>query len=186
MVTMKYSDISALIQVGDKIEFASNGFLGRLIRWFTKQTVNHTALASGEMGSNQNFVLEANAPGIELEPLIKDITSCSGAVYWTPLLMGFDALRPAIGKWAVDQCGTPYDYEGLFANMFGHVSANTKYDFCSEFYFCSLVAGGVLPQFKIVGCKVEDGHGNPVPAPRPGEFEKRFPDVFGETVRILL
>jgi hypothetical protein len=186
MKTAKYSDIASLMQAGDKIEFASSGLLGRLIRWFTKQTVNHTALVSGTMGSTQNFVLEANAPGIELEPLIRDMQDKNTQVFWTPLLRNFDPLRPVIEKWAVSQCGTPYDYRGLLANMFGHVAADTKYDFCSEFFFCSLVAGGVLSQFKIVGCQIEDEYGNPVPAPRPGEFEARFPGVFGDTVQIIL
>jgi len=40
-----YKLIRNKVKSGDMLEFRSNGFTGRAIRFFSKQNVNHTALA---------------------------------------------------------------------------------------------------------------------------------------------
>ena len=189
MKQAKYEEIRDGIKCGDRFEFAGDSILGRLIRWFDKQPVNHTALALSideysNYAGNRKFLLEAESDGIVLNTASHDILKYGGRVYWTPLLPSFDECRAAIVDWALQQVGTGYDFGNLFKNAIAHVSADMRKMFCSEFYFIALVSGGCLPQYHLspAGCVI-DGMLKPVPAPRPGEFGQ-FP-IFGETVEIL-
>ncbi len=188
MRTFKYADIRDLIRSGDRLEFAGKSVIGRVIRWFTKEAVNHTALAlsideySNYVG-NRKFVLEADSPGIVLNTLSHDLQTASGAVYWTPLLPHCDGARQRIADWALQQVGKPYDYRSLIKNALGTVNADMKKLFCSEYYFIALVVGGLIPGTIFTDGKVIDRNGAPVKAPRPGEFG-RFP-IFGETVEVI-
>lgn len=187
-----YHEIRGLIKTGDLIEFGSASLLGKAIRFFTKQEVNHSALAlsidqySAYVG-NRKFVLEANPPGIELHTAGKDVADCladDGTVYWYPLLPKFDNQRNAIADFALQLVGTKYDYGSLFKNAISRVNADMRKLFCSEFVFLSLVAGKVIPglYFDADG-KVVDSGNKPVKAPRPGEFKQY--GVHGPAIRLL-
>lgn len=188
MKQVKYADIRDSIKSGDRIEFAGNTVIGRLIRWFTKDAVNHTALAlsideySNYLG-NRKFILEAESDGIVLNTLSHDIQTADGKVFYTPLLLQFDDRRKQIADWALQQVGTGYDFGSLFKNVLGAVNADMKKLFCSEYYFIALVQAGIIPGCELCGKIVTDHNGGPVKSPRPGEFG-RFP-VFGETVEIV-
>jgi hypothetical protein len=186
----KYDDIRSEIRSGDRIEFAGKSIVGRLIRFFDKQTVNHTALALSideytDHPGNRKFILEANAGGIELNTLSGAMKNADGLVYWTPLTSEYYHCRNAIADWALQNVGVKYDFGNLFKNAFARVNADIRKMFCSEYYFCALVAGGCLPGYVLKGYMVVDAvTGKPVKAPRPGEFGKY--KIFGETTEIIL
>jgi len=157
-----YKLIRNKVKSGDMLEFRSNGFTGRAIRFFSKQNVNHTALAVAldeymDYREPHKFLLEADAPGIVLKLISKELTGYGGQVWWTPLKAKYDALRGDIARWSMLQIGTKYDTKSLFKNILGRVNADAKKLFCSEFYFLALKEVGIL-------------HGKK--APRPGEFQK--------------
>ena len=186
--TVKYNDIRGSIKCGDRMEFASKSILGNVIRWFTKETVNHTALCMSideyaEYCGNRKFLLEAEADGIVLHTISKALCDYSGRVFYTPVLPQFEEKRKLIADWALQQVGTKYDYGSLFKNMIGRVNAEMGKLFCSEFFFIALVQAGCIPGAKMSGSKIVDLNGAPVESPRPGEFD-RFP-IFGETVEIV-
>ena len=188
MKKMKYVEIRDSIKTGDRFEFASKSVLGSIIRWFTKEEVNHTALALSideysNYPGNRKFLLEALPDGIDLRPASLDVQECKGSVYYTPLLSLFDSRRQSMADWGLQQVGKPYDYGNLFKNIFGAVNAEMKKFFCSEYYFVALVSAGIVPGTEIKGGKVVDLNGAPVKAPRPGEFGS-FP-IFGETIEII-
>ena len=188
MKQVKYAEIRDSIKSGDRIEFAGNTVIGRLIRWFTKDAVNHTALALSideytDCPGNRKFILEAEADGIVLNTLSHDIQTANGKVFYTPLLPLFDDRRKRIADWALQQVGTGYDFGSLFRNALGSVNADMKKLFCSEYYFFALVQAGIIPGCEMRGLKVVDHNGGPVKSPRPGEVG-RYP-VFGETVEIV-
>ena len=183
---MKYSDVAALMQSGDMIEFDSNAILGRLIKFFTGKKRTHTAGVEGTMGQTQNFLIEANAPGIELETAIRDFSTTGSKIYWTPLLRKYDGNRKAIADFWLSQVGCPYNYQGLFSNILGHINATVGKYICSIFYFVGLVEGAIFPTYSVKCNEVVDLSGKAVPGPRPGEMTERFPEIFGDTVEIVL
>lgn len=159
---MKYSEIRDMIKTGDMLEWSSPSLLGKTIRFFTKQKVNHTSLAISfddyfKDGINHKFVLEAESGGIELNLLSKLLKGYKGKCYWSQLKPEFDDKRFIIGRWALLQIGTKYDYTSLLKNAFCKVSAEAEKLFCSEYYYIALKEAGIVPATK---------------APRPGEFEK--------------
>jgi uncharacterized protein YycO len=168
----KYTDIRHLIKTGDRIEFAEHTALGRIIRFFTKRLVNHTAMAlsidqfSNYVG-NRKFVIEAEPDGVNVNPLSLAMQRATGKVFWTPLKPTHDNQRDAAGDFALQQAGKAYDLGSLFKNAWMRVSADARKMFCSELYFLALKAGGLVSGAN---------------APRPGEFDQ-FP-IFGETIEI--
>lgn len=189
MTRIKYADIRDLIKTGDRIEFAGKGVVGRLIRWFTKEPTNHTAIAldineySPETPGNRKFVLEADPDGIVLHTLSNDLKEADGDVFWTPLKPCFDPMRPLIADWALQRVGAKYDFGSLFKNAFARVNASMRKLFCSEYLFLSRVAAGIVVGVSL-NAKGEavDGAGKAVKAPRPGEMG----ECDGETIQLIL
>lgn len=183
-----YLAIRNLIKSGDMIEWQSAGLLGKIIRRFTGKAVNHTSLCLDldqhfAYTEPHKFVLEANAPGIELELISRRLVNYSGRIFWSSLL-ATDDQRARMERWALLQVGKPYDYGSLFRNAMGRVSTNARSLFCSEYYFIALVVGGLLPWYHFDEARgvVRDENGLAVKAPRPGEFEKY--GIFHPAVRI--
>lgn len=187
MRQVKYADIRASIQSGDRMEFASTGAVGKIIMFFTKEIVNHTAmcLSIAEYTPDpphQKFLLEADFPRIELNPISRDLEGYTGKCYYAPLI-ATDAQRKTMADWALQQSGKDYDLGSLFANAIARTNANMAKLFCSELYFIALVSARLIVGAKLQGNSVVDYNGNPVKAPRPGEFG-RYP-IFGETVEVV-
>jgi hypothetical protein len=188
---LAYKQIRNQIKTGDMLEWRSRSALGYVIRFFSGKDKNHTSLCVDlkEYANYQyphKFVLEAEPNGIELNLISRLLEEYSGSVWWSPLRPEFDSKRDLIAQWALEKAGIKYDYKGLFKNIFGHVSADARHFFCSEFRFIVLVAVGILPQYtydsgrKIV---VDTVTGKPVKAPRPGEFKQY--DIDLPAVQIL-
>ena len=192
MQVKTYEEMRDFIQCGDLFEFGGNSLIGKVIRFFTKQQVNHSALGMSineysNHAGNRKFVLEADSYGIVLNTSSKDVQDClksGGAVFWYPLAAIHDSKRILMADWALQMVGTKYDYGSLFKNAISKVNASVRKLFCSEFVFVALVAAGVLPQYKIVDTAVVTLEELPVKAPRPGEF-KRY-GCYGDPVRIVL
>ena len=159
---LAYKQIRNQIKTGDMLEWRGRSVVGGLIRFFSKQQVNHTSLCVDlkEYANYQEphkFILEAEPNGIELNLISRQLEDYSGSVWWSPLKPGFDSKRDLIAQWALEKVGIKYDYKSLFKNIFGHVSADAKKFFCSEYYYLALKSAGIVPDGK---------------APRPGEFAK--------------
>jgi hypothetical protein len=179
MTSMKYDDIRDGIRSGDCFEFAGSTPLGHIIRWFSKQKVNHTEICLSineysNYAGNRKFFLGANSHGIELRPVSRALADFKGKMYYRKL-RATDAQRNLIADWALQQCDVPYAYGNLFRNIWGRVDADARRLFCSEFRFIACVVGGVIPGlvFNKRDQRVYDVRtGKPVPAPRPGEFDR--------------
>ena len=187
MRTVKYSDVRDYIKSGDRMEFASHGFVGWAIRLFTRKIVNHTAMCLSIMEfspdpPHQKFLLEADFPRVELNPISRDLDNYTGKVYFTPLI-ATDAQRQTMADWALQQAGKKYDLKNLFKNAIARVNANAADLFCSELYFIALVAAGKIIGAELRGDSVVDHNGLPIKAPVPGGFD--IYNIWGETVQVV-
>jgi uncharacterized protein YycO len=101
------------------------------------------------------------ATGLELRLLSKRLENYDGEAFWFHVEMTEDQ-RSQILDFALTNCasGIPYDYESLFKNMLGRVSADATRYFCSEFVFDAWVHAGVT-SYPPSGS-----------APRPGDIPK--------------
>jgi hypothetical protein len=164
-----YTEISKEIQTGDCVMWRSHRLLGRAIRIWSPG-YNHASLVlrlPEYEGRLRRYQLEALEHGIVLTLLSRSIEEYDGEVFWLPLREIPDQTRRRIGEWAVAQVGTPYDYESLFAQMFGRVSVDARRFFCSEFVFLAYRHVEIVP----------DGR-----APKPSDIPAL--GVFGEMVEI--
>lgn len=162
-----------ILKTGDCILWQSNSIIGWLIRRFSKANVNHASLviSLGEYGNliDRRFLLEALGPGIVLRLLSRRLMKFSGKVWWYPLKDEYNDNRDKIGEWALMEVGVSYDYKSLFRNIIGHVSANAKEFFCSEYCFIGWKESGI----SLKGTK----------APRPGDIPKL--GIFKKPIRIF-
>jgi hypothetical protein len=192
MQVKTYEEMRDFIQCGDLFEFGGNSLIGKAIRFFTKQQVNHSALGMSineysNHAGNRKFVLEADPDGIVLNTASKSVQDClksGGVVFWYPLAAIHDYKRNMVADWALQMVGTKYDFGSLFKNAISKVNASVRKLFCSEFVFISLVSAGIFLNYKLVDGKVVDMSGQPVKAPRPGEFEQY--GCYGDPVQIVL
>ena len=81
MQVKTYEEMRDFIQCGDLFEFGGNSLIGKVIRFFTKQQVNHSALGMSineysNHAGNRKFVLEADSYGIVLNTSSKDVQDC--------------------------------------------------------------------------------------------------------------
>jgi len=151
---------------GDLLEFASDSLIGKIIRFFTKKDVNHTAILwcvdQFKNVRNRKFIMEALNYGIELNLISQRLTKYKGVVYWYPLKDEYHKYRDEVASICLLAEGRTneirYDYLALIRNMFGKVSVDVeKYSFCSEFAQWVLQESGILEK---------QPH-----ALRPGEFD---------------
>jgi len=145
VVNDAYQDNRHRIKTGDAIQWRSHTALGFLIRMFSKG-VNHTSLVvriEYYDPYDRVFLLEALEPGIVLTSLSRRLAMHNGEAFWLPLSTDFDNKRYAIGAWALSFVGVEYDYESLFRQVFGRVSAEAKRFFCSEFAYLAWQNAGI-------------------------------------------
>jgi hypothetical protein len=166
----RYKIYRRYLRDGDILEWGSDKIIGRMIRMFTKKDVNHTGGVirmkefENEPG-DRIMTTEATEKGFCINYLSRALEGYKGRVYVLPLKSpGLDNYRRSIVRCELDMVGIPYDFGGLFSNMFGRVSMNARQFFCSEGKAFSLDSSGVitLPLNK-KGRKI---------APRPGDFFK--------------
>jgi len=170
----KYESIKGGMKTGDCLLWASSSCLGWLIRKFSKATVNHASLVVRPPDyqglKDRRFQLEALENGIVLRTLSTRLKEFKGQVWWLPLkdIYRAEPTLDRIGSWAFLQVGSKYDYNSLFKQAIGRVSADARKFFCSEFWFLACQQAGVPLTGK---------------APRPGDIPKY--DVFARSVKIL-
>jgi hypothetical protein len=148
-----------LMSSGDLIEFSSDSFIGKAIRWKTGNDVNHTSMVIQlpnykTITEPHLYIMEANANGTELNLLSKVLENYKGRAYWMKLHAA-DTQRKMLSDWMLEHTGIPYDYKSLFHNLIGKVSADANRLFCSETAFLALKFANII--------KVPDGAKSPVP-----------------------
>ena len=139
------------IRSGDLIEFSSDNLTGRLIRFFTGQSVNHSALVVRFTEHDLNdhvFLIEAISKGLQINRLSLRLEDYKGEAWWLPLKSELgQSIRDKIVKYGFMQKTTlrkaGYDFVSLFANIFGPVNLDAKRFFCSEFYQACLRHAGL-------------------------------------------
>lgn len=150
----------AKMQTGDLIEIRSHSFVGCAIRQVTGKHVNHTALVIRlwQYDRDHIFILEALEHGIVLNRLSRRLAELDGKALWLALTDSFDMFRPAVGRAGLNYIGVGYDFQGVFRQLFGHVSADARNLFCSEYAYLALLDAGLPVHQK--------------KAPQPGEMYK--------------
>lgn len=155
------------MKTGDLLLWRAHSLLGAAIRLFSKADVNHASLVMQfeqyEGAEKRRFTTEALSHGIVLNLLSKQLENYDGQVFWYPLDEPEPEYRQYIGIKALEYIGVPYDYQSLFRNAFGRVSADARRLFCSEYCF---LCYGLQGQ-----------------APTPGDMP--YLGLFKEPVRIL-
>jgi len=177
MIT-SYQTIRERIKTGDILEWQSKSIIGSAIRFITKQEVNHTSLCIDLQQylhwlEPHKFVLEANAPGIELNLISRELGEYKGGhCWWYKLKDIYNDKRNYIANSALLQVGKKYDYNSLFKNIISRANAEANNYFCSEFAFIELVKENIISglHFNYTKQIVLDIKDEPVKAPRPGEF----------------
>lgn len=138
---------------GDLLEFASQSWIGFIIRWITKKDVNHTALLwcvdEFKDIKDRKFIMEALSEGLELNLLSLRLKKYKGEVYWYPLKEKYHGCRDTVASVCLLAEGRTdelrYDYVSIIRQLFGKVSVNVaKYSFCSEFAQWVLQKSGIL------------------------------------------
>lgn len=132
-----YQLVRPHMQTMDLLQWSSNSFVGRAIKWKTGGTVNHSGVVMSfpDLTRERRWTLEAIGRGLVLNPLSRALEQYHGECYWHPVKPGLDKEALFAASWMMDRVGTRYDFGGLFRNLFGKVSANAAALFCSEAIF---------------------------------------------------
>jgi len=165
----RYLEIRDSLQTGDLVEFQGKSIISRLIRWRTKQIVNHTAIIIRlhSYFTERVFVTEALSL-VTLSPLSERLKRYKGHVYVSRLKPLYASYRKDIGRFVLLQAGKKYDYSGLAKQVFGHINVDLHRLFCSELATAAYQATGLL---------------NGAKALWPGEFQKT--GLFEEKERLF-
>jgi uncharacterized protein YycO len=157
----QYDGLRHLIDTGDLVEFASSGFVGRMIMRVTGRAVSHSSLVVRlpYNGSERRYIIEAIGSGVEFQLLSDVLQHYDGSVVWYGLKSKYDDVRNAIGIWAFDELAKhkEYDFQGVAAQLFGRVSLDAKRYFCSELIDAAYISAGIIQP-------------DPAGARRPGDF----------------
>jgi len=128
-----YQSIRSQIKSGDVITWEGKGLVSWLIRRWSKRS--HASMCldlADDNGDDRRYILEAWEGEFNMRLLSKRLERYPGKAFWHSLNPELDPYRKTIEYNSLSLLGTKYDYESLFANMLGHVSANAKKLFCSE------------------------------------------------------
>jgi len=155
------------MKTGDLLQWRSDSLVGALIRWRTKSGVNHSSLvlrlSEYEGLERRRWTTEALEHGTVLNLLSRRLETFGGECWWYPLQDSWNEYREKVGEWALKMIGVPYDYESIFKQIVGKVSADARALFCSEYCY---MAYGLIGK-----------------APSPGEMPEL--GIFKEPVKIL-
>jgi uncharacterized protein YycO len=145
---VRYYTYRDKMQTGDLIQWSGCGIISGLIKLISWSKFNHSSIVirPSELGvfKDRRFILEALESGIVVRLLSERIRTYGGHAWWYPLKDDFMDIREDLGKWALDKEGTPYDFGSLFKNIFGHVSADAREFFCSEFVAMNYKEHGMI------------------------------------------
>jgi hypothetical protein len=162
------------LKTGDCIQWKTKSVIGWLIRLFSSGDVNHTSLVvniSGYEGiANRKFLLEARGSGVVLTSLSRRLGDHNGSAYILPLKDEFEDKRVNIGNFAFMQVGIKYDYDSLFNQILGKVSADASEYFCSEFVYLAWLNADI-PMYNPDGL-----------APRPSDIDSL--GIFKEPIQL--
>lgn len=129
------------IQSADLLQWQSKSLLGKMIRIFSPGA-NHSSstLCMSYHGlEDRRWTTEALEHGLEINLLSDRLEAHNGCVWWHPLKPEHDPCRKRIAALSVLRATTRsnrgYDYDSLFKNIFGRVSADARRYFCSEFVY---------------------------------------------------
>ena len=128
----RFYDVADQMDTFDRLSFSSDEWVGRVIRFFTKQNVNHTG-AVMKIGG-WIAIVEAD-PEVMTIDLGRKLREYKGSVYWHPLKKEFHPYREALGEKMRAYTGIKYDWAALFTQIFKRVRPNRKNMFCSEMLF---------------------------------------------------
>jgi hypothetical protein len=170
-----YKCVRSLIKTGDHIGWRGNNIVGKIIRKFTADTINHSELAirlEYEGLDKRRFDVGALSGGITLHMLSRKLEKYNGNVYWYPLKEEYNELRPKIAFYVLDKIDIKYDYKSLFKNLLGRVSSDADKLFCSEVCNLAWVHAGIYTGFSARG-----------KAPTPDDIDKF--KIFRDKIRIL-
>lgn len=167
--SIAYRSVRPHVVTGDAILWKGRSLVARMIRLWTP--FNHASLVVRlqryDTLEQRVFLVEALASGLELRLLSKRLENYDGEAFWFHVEMT-EEQRSQILDFALTTCasGIPYDYESLFKNILGRVSADATKYFCSEFVFDAWVHAGVT-YYPPSGS-----------APRPGDIPNWVKGVF--------
>ena len=123
-------------KTGDILQWASDSFIGKAIRWRTNSDVNHSSIvirmSEWEGLERRRFHTEALERGVYPNLLSVRLSDYEGKVWWLPLKDSWDDKRQLIGERITDCWGKSYDYPSLLYQLIGKVSIDTQQMFCSE------------------------------------------------------
>ena len=138
---------------GDLVEFRSTGLLGSIVRKFTGEDVNHSAIVfridDYKFIKDRVFLIDARSMGLEITAFSERLLGYEGEVYWYKLKAD-DTQRDMLISYAISLATKKredklYDYAGLFENMFHRVGVDMSKVFCSEVYHVCLMVAGIVP-----------------------------------------
>ena len=177
MPTEAYRLYRDAFRTGDLLQWRTNSLLGAAIRWKTGADVNHSSLVvrlkEYEGLERRVFTVESmEGAGVQLQLVSRRLENYDGSVWWYPLRKEFNHLRQAIGEYAFERSGIPYDYMSLVTQLIKRSVVCEEALFCSEYCYWAYGKSGCLP----IGWEVEN-------APYPGEM----PDlkIFDEPVLMV-
>lgn len=149
-MTPSYLANRDLMATGDLLLWSSNSLIGAAIRLFTRSNVNHASLIirlkEYEGEDRRRYHGEAVGRGVLPVPLSTDLEQHDGSCWWYPLRQEWDHKRGEIGRRMIEMFGKRYDYRSLLRNALGHVSADSRRLFCSEYCYLSLGLQGMAPR----------------------------------------
>ena len=121
----------------DLIQWSSNSWVGKAIRWRTGGLASHSGVVMcfPDLNRERKWTLEAVGKGLVLNPLSTVLERYDGQAWWHPVVSGLEMEAMFAANWMMERVGTHYDFGGLFRNLFGKVSANAAAMFCSEAIF---------------------------------------------------
>ena len=153
---------------GDCLLLRSGGLVARLIELWSWWS--HAALVLRLPFRDECiYVAEATLPEVELRKAEEKVRHARVAHLFRPA--GLDvSTRYCLLRQATEvvACGVRYDVKGLVANAFGHVSADARRYFCSEFVWDMWQRCGIVPKAQ--------------KAPRPSDIPKWVEGTLYEVV----
>lgn len=139
-----YKDYRNQIKTGDSVLFSSKGSpIGWIIQKHSKSPFNHAAgiikIEEFKGLIDRLYLIEAKLR-VTFARLSYRVENYNGSVYIGKLKQEFDPIRPYIASCILDDLGLPYDFKGLFGNMFCRVPMGGNF-FCSELWWHGILGG---------------------------------------------
>lgn len=156
-----YNQYQDRIRTGDLLEWRGNYLISRLIRFKTKQRVNHTSIVLRYMLEGtlieRRFIGEAVSCGFTQTLLSEKLNGYDGECYWLRLKPEYDNFRGLIAAEAIKLDGIPYDYWSIFRQLRRHVPINGDKLFCSEAIQMACVRAGLIGELFNEGIALAPG-----------------------------